>query len=98
MPFSAVFNRRGGSLCYGSLTFLQRCRVLVQSRITQVVYRVDPHPDSDGSHASRILLRMAGVHVRRLQPEGFPAGFAWFTNAVDTVGTAVRVAVPVVER
>jgi len=43
-------------------------KVLVQSRISSIVYRIDSQPDSDSSRASRILFRMAGISLRQYQP------------------------------
>lgn len=74
----------GASLYTDHFPCNECAKVLVQSRIQQVVYRVDPHPDSDSSHASRILLQMAGVHVRQLQPAS-PHLDLDFTKAVDAV-------------
>jgi dCMP deaminase len=74
----------GASLYTDHFPCNECAKVLVQSRIQQVVYRVDPHPDSDSSHASRILLQMAGVHVRQLQPASHHLDLD-FTNAVDSV-------------
>jgi dCMP deaminase len=72
----------GASLYTDHFPCNECAKVLVQSRIQQVVYRVDPHADSDSSRASRILLQMAGVHVRQYQPVSHHLDLD-FTNAVD---------------
>ena len=43
-------------------------KVIVQSRIRQVIYLNDPHHDDDCYRASRILLHMGGVETTRYTP------------------------------
>jgi dCMP deaminase len=66
-------------------------KVLVQSRIAQVVYRVDPDFASDSSRASRILFKMAGVQVRQYQPEKHHLDLD-FAKSTTTVATAAATA------
>ena len=58
-----------GARLYSQTLPCNECaKVIVQSRIKEVVYFHDPSPDSS-SRASRIMLTMAGVTIRQYQPK-----------------------------
>jgi deoxycytidylate deaminase len=44
-------------------------KVIIQSGIREVVYLNDHYHDTDACRASRIMFEMAGVKLRRYQPE-----------------------------
>lgn len=71
---NAILNKcsasaRGATL-YVALFPCNECsKVIIQSEIKEVVYLDDKYHDSDECKASRIMFKMAGVKLRRYQPE-----------------------------
>ena len=58
-----------GSTIYVALFPCQNCaKMIIQSGIKEVVYSNDKNHDSDGCRASRIMLQLAGVKLRRYVP------------------------------
>jgi dCMP deaminase len=70
---NAILNKgsadlRGGTL-YVALFPCNECsKVIIQAGIREVVYMSDRYHDTDSCRASRILLQMAGVHLRNYIP------------------------------
>jgi len=59
-----------GATIYVALFPCNECsKVIIQSGIREVVYLNDHYHDSDACKASRIMFKMAGVKLRRYQPE-----------------------------
>lgn len=58
-----------GSTIYVALFPCQNCaKMIIQAGIKEVVYSSDKNHDSDGCRASRIMLQLAGVKLRRYVP------------------------------
>lgn len=71
---NAILNKcsasvRGATLYVALFPCNECAKVILQSGIGEVVYLNDHYHDTDACRASRIMFRMAGVKLRRYQPE-----------------------------
>ena len=71
---NAIMNKcsasiRGATLYVALFPCNECAKVIIQSRIREVVYLDDHYHDTDSCKASRIMFRMAGVKLRLYQPE-----------------------------
>ena len=72
---NAILNYRGGSLdgakLYVTLFPCNECaKAIIQSGITEVIYREDKYSDSESTIASRRMFDRTGVRYHRLSPTG----------------------------
>ncbi len=72
---NAILNYNGGSLegatLYVTLFPCNECaKAIIQKGIKEVVYVSDKYADSPSTIASKKMLEMAGVSVRRFEPKG----------------------------
>ncbi len=72
---NAILNYNGGSLdgatLYVTLFPCNECaKAIIQKGIKEVVYVSDKYADSPATIASKKMLDMAGVNVRRFEPKG----------------------------
>ena len=72
---NAILNYRGGSLegarLYVTLFPCNECaKAIIQSGITEVVYREDKYADSESTIASKQMFDRTGVRYRQLPPAG----------------------------
>ncbi|MCR5457309.1 MAG: dCMP deaminase family protein [Clostridiales bacterium] len=72
---NAILNYGKGSLknakIYVSLFPCNECtKAIIQSGIREVVYLSDKYADTEGTQASKFMLKMAGVKTRQFIPEG----------------------------
>ncbi len=72
---NAILNYGKGSLknakIYVTLFPCNECtKAIIQSGIKEVVYESDKYADTDGTKASKFMLKMAGVKTRQFTPEG----------------------------
>ncbi|KAL3827418.1 hypothetical protein ACHAXA_003152 [Cyclostephanos tholiformis] len=71
---NAILNKcsasvRGATLYVALFPCNECAKVIIQSGIREVVYLNDHYHDTDACRASRIMFEMAGVNLRRYQPE-----------------------------
>ena len=60
-----------GARCYVTLFPCNECaKAIIQSGITEVVYREDKYRDSESTIASRRMFDLTGVRYRQLAPVG----------------------------
>ena len=69
---NAILNYRGGSLegtkLYVSLFPCNECaKAIIQSGIRRIVYESDKYADTDGTVASKTMLKAAGVELVRIE-------------------------------
>jgi dCMP deaminase len=73
---NAILNYRGtgsmkGAKLYVTLFPCNECaKAIIQSGITEVVYREDKYSDSESTIASKQMFDRTGVKYRRLEPSG----------------------------
>ena len=78
---NAVLNANGrdlrGSKLYVALFPCNECaKAIIQSGISEIVYRENKYADTDGCIASLRMMKMAGVKVTKYEPSGRDVSFS----------------------